>query len=76
MNLVHQPEIEKQARLYVQLQPSMTLEQARLQVLQKQLKEMVQVSWASGDQIQIIVNSTDATQARYIANHLGYIFIA
>jgi len=76
MNLVHQPEIEKQARLYVQLQPSMTLEQARLQVLQEQLKRMVQVSWASGDQIQIIVNSTDATQARDIANHLGDIFIA
>jgi capsular polysaccharide biosynthesis protein len=76
MGLVQQPGIEQQARLYVQLQPSMSIDRARLLVLQDQLKESVDVGWASGDQIRIRVNSTDAAQARDLANNIGDIFIA
>jgi len=76
INLVRNPEIEQQAQAYIQLQPDLTIEMARLQVLQEQLKEQIDISWASGDQIRIMVNSTIAVQARDIANHLGDIFIA
>ena len=53
----------------------MSLEDARLNVLQGQLKEQISVNWASGDQIRIAVQSTDPMQARDISNTLGDIFI-
>ena len=75
MRLVDNPEIEQQAQLYVQMQPNMTIERARITALQDRLKETVDMGWASGDQIRISVTSTDARQARDIANNLGEIFI-
>jgi len=75
MHLTAQPEIEKQAQQYVQLQPNMTIENARLAALQDKLKQSIDVGWASGDQIRIAVTSPDARQARDIANALGDIFI-
>ena len=76
INLVRNPRIEQQAQAYIQLQPDLPIEMARLQVLQEQLKKSVSISWASGDQIRIMVSSTSAIHARDIANHLGDIFIA
>ena len=76
MQLVNQPDIERQAQAYVQMQPNMTLDQARLSALQDKLRERIDVGWASGDQIRISFSSTDARQARDIANNLGDIFIA
>ena len=76
MSLVQNPEIEQQAQTYIQLQPDLSIEIARIQVLQEQLKKSVNIYWASGDQIEITVNYTNAAQARDIANHLADIFIA
>ncbi len=76
LNLVRSPEIEMQAQTYIQIQPSLTIEVARIQVLQESLRERVDVSWASGDQIEISVNSPHAREARDIANSLGDIFVA
>jgi uncharacterized protein involved in exopolysaccharide biosynthesis len=76
MTLTRLPEIEQAALRYVQLQPSMTIDGARLTVLQERLKAAVSVNYASSDQIRISVTSTDAMQARDLANHLGDIFIA
>ena len=75
MHLTNQPEIERQAQAYVQMQPNMTIEAARLAALQDKLKKSIDIGWASGDQIRIAVTSTDARQARDIANTLGDIFI-
>lgn len=75
MHLSAQPEIEKQAQVYVQMQPNMTIESARLAALQDNLKNSIDIGWASGDQIRIAVTSPDARRARDIANALGDIFI-
>jgi succinoglycan biosynthesis transport protein ExoP len=76
MNIVLRPGLEEEARKYVELQPNLTLENARLMVIQELLRESVAVEWASLDQIRIIVKSPHATEARDIVNNLGDIFIA
>lgn len=75
MNLGSQPEIQRQARADMVLQPNLTLEQAVVSNLQMIFKENVSVMWAAGDQIEIIVESTDPAQARDIADNLGSIYI-
>ena len=76
MNIVLRPGLEEEAHEYVDLQPNLTLENARLMVLQELLRESVAVQWASLDQIRIIVKSPHATEARDMVNNLGDIFIA
>lgn len=76
LHLDRQPDLERLARERVALQPNITIETARVSVLQERLKKTVGVSWASGDQIQIITHSPDPMQARDITNTLGDIFIA
>lgn len=76
MQLVYQPHIEALAVQYTTLQPSMTIEMARLLIFQDELKKSVSVEWASGDQIRITAVSTDVTNARDMANNLGDILIA
>jgi uncharacterized protein involved in exopolysaccharide biosynthesis len=76
MNIALRPDLEKQAREYVDRQPNLTLERARMMVLQELLKESVGVEWASLDQIKIVAKSPHAVEARDMANHLGDIFIA
>ena len=70
------PKLEEKARQYLMLQPSMTPEAAHLMVLRELMRSSVSVEWASSDQIRIVVTSTNAPQARDMANMLGDIFIA
>ncbi|HUV30020.1 MAG TPA: Wzz/FepE/Etk N-terminal domain-containing protein [Acidobacteriota bacterium] len=76
LQLDREPDIDKQARAFVQRQPNITLEQARLNVLQSRLKKDIRLSWAANDQVKITAGSTDPVKARNIANALGEIFIA
>jgi succinoglycan biosynthesis transport protein ExoP len=69
------PHIESEARAQMQQQPSLPLEQARLNVLQAELKDGLEVEWAASDQIRLIITSDDPLQARDIANTLSEIFI-
>ena len=69
------PHIEREARRQMQQQPSLPLEQARLNVLQSELKDGLEVEWAASDQIRLIITSDDPVQARDIANTLSEIFI-
>jgi polysaccharide biosynthesis transport protein len=76
MQFVASHHIEEKAREYVSIQTNLTIERARLMVLQDILTESVGLVWAAGDQIKITVMSTDALEARDWANNLGDIFIA
>lgn len=76
LHLDRLPRLEQQARERVAAQPNLTIEEARVSVLQAMLKETVSLSWASGDQIRITSHSTDPLQARDITNTLGDIFIS
>ncbi|MEW5795026.1 MAG: Wzz/FepE/Etk N-terminal domain-containing protein [Candidatus Zixiibacteriota bacterium] len=76
MKMPRQAYIDERAATYVQMQGSLTMERARLMVLQDMLKESVELGWASGDQIRIMVLSPHPVEARDLANHLGDIFIA
>jgi len=76
LQLSQLPIVDEQARSYVELQASLTIERARLMVMQELLKSSVNLQWASNDQIRIIVTSPDAARARDMANTLSDIFIA
>jgi uncharacterized protein involved in exopolysaccharide biosynthesis len=76
LKLARQSAIENKAREYVELQSNLTMERARMMVLQDILKESISLDWASNDQIRITAISTDAIEARDMANDLGDIFIA
>ncbi len=76
LHLDRLPQLEQKARERVALQPSLSIEAARVSVLQEKLKGTVSLSWASGDQIRITSHSTDPAQARDITNTLGDIFIS
>jgi len=75
LQLSRLPFVDEQARSYVALQANLTIERARLMVLQELLKSSVNLQFASNDQIRIIVTSPDAGRARDMANTLGDIFI-
>ena len=76
MKMVGQSAIESKAREYVNLQSNLTMDKARLMVLQDILRESVSLQWASNDQIRITATSTNPVEARDMANNLGDIFIA
>jgi uncharacterized protein involved in exopolysaccharide biosynthesis len=59
LHLTDDPRIAEQAQAILQGQPSMTRERASLIILQDHIRENTRVSWASGDQIRITVQSTD-----------------
>lgn len=75
LNLTQEADIERLARSYVQRQPSMTIESARIAVLQRRLQNTLVLRWAAGDQIEIEAQSPDPVMARNIAQTLGEIFI-
>jgi succinoglycan biosynthesis transport protein ExoP len=76
MQFVAAHNIEQKATEYVNIQPNLTIDRARLIVLQDLLKKSVGLGWASSDQIRISVTSPDAVEARDMANNLGDIFMA
>lgn len=76
LHLDRLPNLQQQAQERTALQPNLSIEEARVSVLQGMLKESVSLSWASGDQIRITAHSTDPVQARDITNTLGDIFIS
>jgi uncharacterized protein involved in exopolysaccharide biosynthesis len=76
MSTVLKPKLEETAQQYVQLNPDLTIEVARVMVMQEVLKSRVAVEWASVDQVKIIVRAPLATEARDVANTIGDIFIA
>jgi capsular polysaccharide biosynthesis protein len=76
LNLARMQQLEEQAQEFVRRQPNMTIERARLYVLQVQLKKDISVRQVASSQFELIVNSTDPVLARDIANVLGEIFIA
>lgn len=76
MGTVLKSKLEGTAQQYVQFHPDLTVDIARVMVMQEVLKGRVSVEWASVDQIRIIVKSTDPTEARDMANAIGDIFIA
>jgi len=76
LNLGDDPVLTETARQIAAAQPNITVEQAKLDLLQNSLYEKVIVSFAAGDQVRITSQSTDPAKARDIANTLGEIFIA
>ncbi|MCX6835047.1 MAG: Wzz/FepE/Etk N-terminal domain-containing protein [candidate division Zixibacteria bacterium] len=76
MSTVLTPKLEETAQHYVQLNSDLSIEIARVMVMQEVLKERVSVEWASVDQVRIIVREPLATEARDVANTIGDIFIA
>ena len=76
LQLGDDPVLSETARQLAASQPNITVEQAKLDLLQNSLREKVIVSFAAGNQVRIMAQSTDPGKARDIANTLGEIFIA
>ncbi|MEW6052139.1 MAG: GNVR domain-containing protein [Candidatus Zixiibacteriota bacterium] len=76
LKLDQDPELSRRAQKAVNQATGMTLDQARLLLLQGQLQQKINVTYAGGDQIQITAESTSPAQARDMANALSDIFIS
>jgi succinoglycan biosynthesis transport protein ExoP len=75
LKLGDDPVLNETAQKVAAAQPNMTVEQAKLDLLQNRLRDRISVTFAAGDQVRIAVQSASPSQARDIANTLGEIFI-
>ncbi|MFZ5979467.1 MAG: GumC family protein [Candidatus Zixiibacteriota bacterium] len=76
LQLGEDPVLTETARQLAAAQPHISVEQAKLDLLQSSLMEKVIVTFAAGDQVRITAQSADPARARDIANTLGEIFIS
>jgi polysaccharide biosynthesis transport protein len=76
LHLDNDPEIVKQAQNVVKASPSLSLDQAKLYLLQTKITSKITLKWVGSDQIQITALSSTPTQARDIATVLGELFVA
>ncbi len=76
LKLDQDPDLVALATKAATAQPGVTLDQAKLYILQDRLKGRISANFAGGDQIVINVESEKPEQAQAIANTLSEIFIA
>lgn len=69
------PAVRQEVAKMLAQRPNLGQNEATANVLQGILRDNINVSWAAGDQVEIIVQSTVPSQARDIANALGEILI-
>jgi len=70
------PELARAAQRAANPATGMTVDQAKMFILQGKLQQKIGVNYAGGDQIQITAESPSPAQARDMANALSEIFIA
>ncbi|RME28663.1 MAG: hypothetical protein D6800_03625 [Candidatus Zixiibacteriota bacterium] len=75
LNLYEDPELTDRARKVVANNPNMTMDKARLSLLQNDLAGRINVGFAAEDQVRISVTSPEPVKARNIANALAAIYL-
>jgi len=76
LKLDRDPALENAAQKVQAMQPNLTLEQIKFDILLISLRDKIAVGFAGRNQIQITVQSADQFQARDMAQQLAEIFIA
>jgi uncharacterized protein involved in exopolysaccharide biosynthesis len=76
LKLDHNPNLEDAAKKVQAMQPNLSLEQIKFDILLNSLRDKISVGFAGRNQILIKAQSTDQFQARDMAQQLAEIFIA
>jgi polysaccharide biosynthesis transport protein len=76
LKLDRDPGLDNAARKVQAVQPNLTLDQIKFDILLNSLRDKISVGFAGRNQILIKVQSTDQFQARDMAQQLAEIFIA